>query len=117
MPEPVSFDPSTPFRGWVRQGDQFAIQQLTLNPIGPMDVVVRNKAAQACYTLAEFLPAAAETFESDVDRDSHSPRGGHQFDDGRAMSPGHGAAGVVVAVGLVSAAVASWAAVIGLGLR
>ena len=98
MPEPVPFDPSAPFRGWVRQGERFAIEELTLNPIGPLDVVVRNKAAQACYTLAEFLPEAAETFEDD-DLTVHTPRGGHQFADGRAMSPGHGAAGVVVAVG------------------
>lgn len=96
MSEKPSIDLAVPFRGWVRQNDDFGIKELTLNPIGPLDVVVRNRAAQACYTLAQFLPEAAETFDG---ADIHTPRGGHQFDDGRAMSPGHGAAGEVVAVG------------------
>ncbi len=93
MTSPSDFDHTAPFRGWVRQNERFAIEVMTLNPIGPLDVVVRTRAAQACYTLAEFLPQKAENFE-DV-----SDRGGHQFADGRAMSPGHGASGVVVAVG------------------
>ncbi len=98
MAAPVPFDLSMPFRGWVHQGDRFAIEELTLNPIGPMEVVVRNRAAQACYTLVTNLPEAAEDFESDKDV-STIRRGQGKIVEDRAVSPGHGAFGVVVAVG------------------
>lgn len=96
MTEHTSIDLDAPFRGWVRQGDHFAIEHLKLGPVRPGDVVVRNLAAQACYTLSEFLP---DGLHADSDGQTLTPRGGHNFADGRAKSPGHGAAGVVVAVG------------------
>lgn len=71
---------ATPFRGWVRHGTQFTIEELRLEPRRPSDVVVRNLAAQACYTIVEnvsTLPAP----------------------QARAVSPGHGAMGVVVEIG------------------
>lgn len=76
-------EPSTadaPFRGWVRHDDRFGIEELRLLPRRPTDVVVRNLAAQACYTLVENLSTLPQRQE-------------------RAVSPGHGAMGVVVEVG------------------
>lgn len=91
-----AIDLQAPFRGWVRQRDRFAVEQMRLSDVRPSDVVVRNLAAQACYTLAEFLPDGQR---SAADDETLTPRGGHDFTDDRAKSPGHGASGVVVAVG------------------
>jgi S-(hydroxymethyl)glutathione dehydrogenase/alcohol dehydrogenase len=77
MPE---IDVDAPFRGWVRHGTEFGIRELTLKPRRPHEVVVRNLAAQACYTLVENVSTLPN----------------HQE---RAKSPGHGAMGVVVEVG------------------
>ena len=71
---------AAPFRGWVRHGTEFAIRDLTLKPRRPHEVVIRNLAAQACYTIVENV----STLPSHQDR---------------AKSPGHGAMGVVVEVG------------------
>ena len=38
-----------PFRGWVRYDTVLEMVDLTLLPIAPTDVVVRNLAAQACW--------------------------------------------------------------------
>lgn len=70
----------TPFRGWVRHGTRFTIEDLRLRPRRPTDVVVRNLAAQACYTIVENVSTLP------------SPQA-------KAVSPGHGAMGVVVEVG------------------
>jgi S-(hydroxymethyl)glutathione dehydrogenase/alcohol dehydrogenase len=92
----ASIDLKAPFRGWVRQRDRFAVAELRLEDVRPGEVVVRNRAAQACYTLAEFLPEGQRTGSDD---ETLTPRGGHNFGDERAKSPGHGACGEVVAVG------------------
>lgn len=68
------------FTGWVRYEDWFQMRQLRLAPRRSTDVVVKNLAAQACYTLADFVSNIADPKE-------------------RAKSPGHGAAGVVLEVG------------------
>ena len=73
-------DSDTTFRGWVRYDDKFEMRQLRLNPIRPTDVVVRNLAAQACYTIVSNV--------ADLPGQAARPR-----------SPGHGAMGVVEAVG------------------
>lgn len=73
-------DVDAPFRGWVRHRTEFGIRELTLTPRRPHEVVVRNLAAQACYTLVENVSTLPN----------------HQE---RAKSPGHGAMGVVVEVG------------------
>lgn len=67
------------FKGWVRYQDWFEIRELRLRELRPTDIVVKNQAAQACYTL---VPNVVDN----ADRE-------------RAVSPGHGAMGVVVAVG------------------
>src|SRR3954468_24566033 len=68
------------FRGWVRYQDRFEIRDLKLRPRRPTDVVIRNLAAQACYTL---VPNVADL---------------PAYHD-RARSPGHGAMGIVEEVG------------------
>ncbi|MEU8178036.1 alcohol dehydrogenase catalytic domain-containing protein [Microbispora hainanensis] len=68
------------FQGWVRYDDTFEMKTLRLNPIRPKDVVVRNLAAQACYTIV--------TNVSDLPNQAVRPR-----------SPGHGAMGIVEEVG------------------
>lgn len=73
-------DVDAPFRGWVRHGTEFAIRDLTLKPRRPHEVVIRNMAAQACYTIVENVSTLPN----------------HQE---RAKSPGHGAMGIVVEVG------------------
>ena len=70
----------TTFRGWVRYEDKFEIKTLKLKPIRPTDVVIRNLAAQACYTIV--------TNVSDLPKQAARPR-----------SPGHGAMGIVEEVG------------------
>ncbi|MDP9849658.1 alcohol dehydrogenase catalytic domain-containing protein [Streptosporangium lutulentum] len=69
------------FKGWVRYQDWFEIRDLRLRPRRPTDVVIRNLAAQACYTL---VPNVADLSTTHHDK---------------ARSPGHGAMGVVVEVG------------------
>ncbi|MEU7881428.1 alcohol dehydrogenase catalytic domain-containing protein [Microbispora bryophytorum] len=68
------------FQGWVRYDDKFEMKTLRLNPIRPKDVVIRNLAAQACYTIV--------TNVSELPNQAVRPR-----------SPGHGAMGVVEEVG------------------
>lgn len=68
------------FKGWVRYEDKFEMKGLRLNPIRPKDVVIRNLAAQACYTIV--------TNVSDLPNQAARPR-----------SPGHGAMGIVEEVG------------------
>ena len=77
MPE---IDVDAPFRGWVRHGTEFAIRDLALKPRRPHEVVIKNMAAQACYTIVENVSTLPN----------------HQE---RAKSPGHGAMGIVVEVG------------------
>ena len=68
------------FKGWVRYEDWFAIRDMQLRPRRSTDVVIKNQAAQACYTLVPNVadPSSVRT---------------------KAVSPGHGAMGVVVEVG------------------
>lgn len=68
------------FQGWVRYDDKFEMKTLRLNPIRPKDVVIRNLAAQACYTIV--------TNVSELPNQAVRPR-----------SPGHGAMGIVEEVG------------------
>ncbi|MFI7042504.1 zinc-binding dehydrogenase [Microbispora rosea] len=68
------------FQGWVRYDDKFEMTTLRLNPIRPKDVVIRNLAAQACYTIV--------TNVSELPNQAVRPR-----------SPGHGAMGIVEEVG------------------
>ncbi|GAA0995761.1 zinc-dependent alcohol dehydrogenase [Acrocarpospora macrocephala] len=77
-------DDPTEFRGWVRHGNVLEILPMRLRPRRPTDVVVRNLAAQACYTIVSNVLDSADQIP------------GHA---GRARSPGHGAMGVVVEVG------------------
>lgn len=73
-------DEPTEFRGWVRHQDKFEIRDLRLTPRRPTDVVIRNLAAQACYTIVSNVADLPSQHD-------------------RARSPGHGAMGVVVEVG------------------
>ena len=73
-------DEPTEFRGWVRYENWFEIKDLRLTPRRPTDVVVKNLAAQACYTIVSNVSDLATHHD-------------------RARSPGHGAMGVVVEVG------------------
>src|SRR5437868_6531891 len=67
-------------RGWVRYQDWFEIRSLQLRERRPTDVVIKNLAAQACFTLVPNIVNPGERRE-------------------KAVSPGHGAMGVVVEVG------------------
>jgi S-(hydroxymethyl)glutathione dehydrogenase/alcohol dehydrogenase len=79
------------FKGWVRYEDKFEIKELRLNPIRPKDVVIRNLAAQACYTIV--------TNVTGYDKESLRDRGGMPKAMTRPRSPGHGAMGIVEEVG------------------
>src|SRR5687768_3263930 len=46
------------FRALVRHGSSLDLQELTLLPIQPREVVVRVQAAQACYTMLNALNTA-----------------------------------------------------------
>ena len=43
------------FHALVRYGTSFDVQELTLNPIQPRQIVARVEAAQACYTMVSAL--------------------------------------------------------------
>jgi S-(hydroxymethyl)glutathione dehydrogenase / alcohol dehydrogenase len=82
---PRAAGPGTPsqrrqtFRGYVRFGTGASVQELTLRPIGPRQVVVRTEAAQICYsTTAQGLGTAPVT---------------------QAVIPAHGGVGIVLEVG------------------
>jgi S-(hydroxymethyl)glutathione dehydrogenase/alcohol dehydrogenase len=45
----------TKFRAYVRNGATSSIEELTLRPIQPQQVVIRTQAAQACYTIVNAL--------------------------------------------------------------
>ncbi len=45
----------TKFRAYVRHGTRSSIEELTLRPIHPQQVVIRTQAAQACYTIVNAL--------------------------------------------------------------
>ena len=67
------------FRALVRYGTSFDVQELTLNPIQPRQIVARVEAAQACYTMVSALNTQPPV--------------------GSAAIFGHGAIGVVEEVG------------------
>ena len=67
------------FRGLVRHGTSLDVQELTLNPIHPRQVVARVEAAQACYSIVGAL---------NTDTPTDAPR-----------ILGHGAVGIVEEVG------------------
>jgi S-(hydroxymethyl)glutathione dehydrogenase/alcohol dehydrogenase len=67
------------FRAFVRSGTRFSLQELTLLPIAPRQVVVRVEASQVCYTTTTQALGTANV----------TP----------ALIPGHGGVGVVVEVG------------------
>jgi S-(hydroxymethyl)glutathione dehydrogenase/alcohol dehydrogenase len=44
----------TPFRAFVRYRDGVAVEELTLLPIQPREVVIRTEASMACYSITPF---------------------------------------------------------------
>jgi S-(hydroxymethyl)glutathione dehydrogenase/alcohol dehydrogenase len=67
------------FRALVRYGTSLDVQELTLNPIQPRQIVARVEAAQACYTMLNALNTQAPAMNAAI------------F--------GHGAVGIVEEVG------------------
>jgi S-(hydroxymethyl)glutathione dehydrogenase/alcohol dehydrogenase len=54
------------FRALVRHGTSLDVQQLTLNPIHPRQVVARVEAAQACYTLINALDTSTPVANAQI---------------------------------------------------
>ena len=67
------------FRAFVRFGTGASLQDLTLLPISPKQVVVRTEAAQICYTTTGVALATTNVMQ--------------------AVIPGHGGVGTVIEVG------------------
>ena len=67
------------FRAFVRFGTGASVQELTLLPISPRQVVVRTEAAQICYTTTGVALATSSVAQATI--------------------PGHGGVGTVIEVG------------------
>jgi D-arabinose 1-dehydrogenase-like Zn-dependent alcohol dehydrogenase len=68
----------TKFRAFIQHGTTASVEELTMLPIQPQQVVVRTQAAQSCYSLVTTLGNAPVK---------------------NALTVGHGGVGVVVEVG------------------
>lgn len=77
-PPPGQSLAATKFRAFARHGTAASVEELTLRPIQPEQVVLRTQAAQSCYTIVSVLGNA--TVEN-------------------AAIVGHGGVGIVEAVG------------------
>ena len=69
----------TKFRALVRYANSLSMETLTLRPIHPQQVVIRNQAAQTCYTTTAALNTANAAMNAQI--------------------AGHGGVGVVLEVG------------------
>src|SRR5688572_23675207 len=85
------------FRGWVARGDgpgRTTLQELTLNPIGGRQVVVRTEATNLCYSNAGAVLGLAGSGPPPA-----TPVQQRRRMNDLAVIQGHGGVGVVEAVG------------------